>query len=174
MALTLTATPGGSDSNAYVTVADAIEYAGYRVGGAAFTGLTDDQKIQALVTAASDIDTLEEDPGFVGDRYAADQTLAWPRDVAELPANLVKANIELAISYATAFARGTDVLNRQLGNGNIKRDKTGPLETEYFAVGPTSATAIERFPPVVQRLLAGLVLQPSDNAWGSAEVVRGS
>ncbi len=173
MPISVIATPGAEDANAYSTVEEAAEYASYRVGGAAFMALTDDQKVQALVTAASDINTLETIPGFVGSRYSDEQSLAWPRDSANLPANLVAANIELAMYYASAFSTGSDVLNRDTANGNVKRKRIGPLETEWFAPNSASATAFERLPPVVQRLLYDLVLHvPS--AWGSAEVRRGS
>jgi hypothetical protein len=177
MPLTLNADVGDPSANAYPTVAEAEEYASYRVGGAAFIALTGDQKIQALVTATSDIDTLEDDPGFLDDRDDDEQALAFPRGgTGELPRNLVNATIELAMSYAPAFAAGstTDVLATSSGNGNIKRDKTGPLETEYFEPGTTAATAFERFPAVVQRLLFALVVQTPQNAWGSATVSRGS
>lgn len=182
MPLELEATPGADDANAYVTVDDAEAYASYRVGSAAFLALTDDQKIQALVTATRDIDTLEDDPGFVGERASEDQALAWPRtgtDTAasdELPRSLVNATIELAMSYAPAFESGStlDVLNADTGNGNIKREKTGPLETEFFAAGSVSATAFARFPAVVQRLLSAVVLLPDTSTWGAATVSRGS
>lgn len=176
MPLTLIATSGAADANAYATVAEATTYADYRVGGAAFIALTSDQKIQALVTATRDIDTLEDDPGFTGDRFFAVQALAWPRDEAALPRNLVRANIELAMSYAPAFAAGstTDVLNADPGNGNIQEETVGPITTVYFAPGSTAATAFERFPAIVQRLLYSLVIHPASSSWGSAVVSRGS
>jgi hypothetical protein len=180
--LELEAEPGADDANAYATVEEAEAYAAYRVGSAAFLALTTDQKIQALVTATSDIDTLEADPGFVGDRASDDQALAWPRtgtddyDDDELPRSLVNATIELAMSYAPAFATGStiDPLATEAGNGNIKREKVGPLETEYFAAGETGATAFTRFPAVVQRLLFAIVRLPDTSSWGSATVSRGS
>lgn len=174
MPLTLVATPAAVNANAYATVAEAIAYADYRVGGAAFIALTSDQKIQALVTATTDIDTVEDDPGFIGERYTGTQALEWPRDSAVLPIDLVRANIELAMSYAPAFTAGTDVLNAVVGNGNIKEDTVGPLTTVYFEAGTVGATALERFPAIVQRLLFGLVLHPVENEWGSAIVTRGS
>lgn len=181
MPLELEATPGAEDANAYATVEEAEAYAAYRIGGAAFVALTDDQKIQALVTAAREIDTLEADPGFIGDRTDDDQVLAWPRsgtdfDDDQLPTSLINANIELAISYAPAFAAGFsgDVLTNNASNGNIKSETVGPLSTEYFQAGAVSATALERLPAVVQRLLTGLVVQTSADSWGSATVQRGS
>jgi hypothetical protein len=181
MPLVLEATPGADDANAYATVAEADEYTSYRVGSAAWAALTADQKIQALVTAAGDIDTLENDPGFIGERTDDLQSMAWPRtgtDYADdgLPLTRVNATIELAMTYAPAFATGstTDVLATESGNGNITREKVGPLETEYFAAGSGGATAFTRFPAVVQRLLFALVQLPADAGWGSATVTRGS
>lgn len=176
MPLTLVATVGDPDANAYITVADAEEYASYRVGAVAWEALTSNQKIQTLVTAATEIDTLEGDPGFLYDRASTTQALAFPRTDSplSLPAILVKANAELAFKYATAFATGADPLGSISGNGNIKREKVGPIETEYFAAGSTAATTFERFPAVVQRLLYSLVNIPLPSGWGSALVERGT
>lgn len=181
MPLTLDATVGGPAANSYSTVAGADTHAEYRIGGAAFIALTADQKIQALVTAARDIDTLELEPGFLGDRVDDVQALAWPRSGTdypddELPDSLVRANIELAMSYAPAFVVGYtgDVLNQNRTDGNVKEKTVDVLTTVWFEPRTTEATALERFPDVVQRLLAGLVVTVSDQAWGSAVVERGS
>lgn len=176
MALVLIATVGTADANSYATVAEADEYASYRVGGAAFIALTSDQKIQALVTATSDIDTLEALPGLLGDRYTDTQALAFPRDDATLPDTLVPATIELAMSYAPAFATGStiDVLNQNRTDGNVKRKVVDVLETEWFAPRTTEATVLDRFPDVVQRLLMPLVVPDASQAWGTGVVVRGS
>ena len=176
MPLTLVATPGAANANAYATQAAAITHAQYRVGGAAFIALTSDQQIQALVTAASDIDAIGDGvAGFIGDRATATQSMEWPRDAGTLPANLVEANIELAMSYAPAFVTGYtgDVLNPSRSDGTIKRKKVDVLETEWFEARTTEATALERFPDVVQRLLSSLIRIVA--TWGgSAIVARGS
>lgn len=162
------------------------------MGGAAWLGLTPDQKIQALVTEARDLDSIENvSPGFVGgflgDRASTTQAMAWPRsgtpyDSTSIPVNLVEANIELAFLAVPAFAAGAtiDVLNEDPNVGNIKRKKTDILEKEYFAprfIAPqaTQATAIQRFPAFVQRLLLPLVVVAS-SYWreGTAVVTRGS
>lgn len=186
--LTLDATPGGPASNSYATVAQAVALASYRIGGAAFVALTSDQQIQALVTAARDIDSSAGvSPGFIGgfigDQASDAQAMAWPRTgtvYAALPADLVSANIELAISYAPLFVSGGDPLNEDPNVGNIKIDKTDVLSTEYFAprfIAPytTPAQAVQRFPAIVQRLLLDLLVVPS-SLWraGSAVVSRGS
>lgn len=175
MPLTLIATPGATNANSYATVDDADTLASYRVGGAAFVALTSDQKIQALVTATRAIDTLEAYPGFIGSRYLPTQALAWPRGAATLPIALVNADIELAMTYATALTTSPvpDVLNATTGNGNIKVDQVGPISTEYFEATEPVANTLERFPAVVQALLYGLVLRVIEG-WGSALVTRGS
>lgn len=173
MPLTLDATVGSENANSYATVTEAVAHAEYRVGGAAFIALDEEQQIQALVTATSEIDALEYEPGLVGERYTEDQALAFPRDTGDVPRRIKKATIELAMSYAPAFAAGTDPLNADVSNGNIKREKVGPLETEFFAAFTTPASAIERFPASVQRWLAEFVVTTT-TGWGSASVGRGS
>lgn len=173
--MSLVATSGAANANAYADAATAQAYAETRVGSAAFLALNDDQQEQALITAASEMDTLEAVPGFLGTRYSTTQALAFPRGAtATLPVNLVRANIELAMSYAAAVVAGTDPLSADVGNGNIKEDTVGPITTVYFAPGAVGATAVERFPAFVQRLLYALLIQPAASGWGSAEVSRGS
>lgn len=185
MPLTLVATAGASNANAYADVATASAAAAYRIGAdaVAWLALSADQKIQSLVTATRDIDTLL----FTGDRATSTQALEWPRtgtDYADtvLPATLVSATIELAFSYAPAFAVGAtiDPLNPDTTAARLKREKVGPLESEWFApaTGPdvygAEATGLERFPGIVQRLLAPLLWLAAVNTWGSAAVVRTS
>jgi len=196
MPLVLDASVGGAASNAYATQAQAIAAAGYRIGpnGTAFVALTSDQQIQALVSAASDIDSLESARvvgippvadgwliEFLGDRASSTQSMEWPRinagDFASnvLPANLVEANIELAFTYAPLFAAGTtDPLNLDTSAARVKRKTVDVLTTEYFEAGPR-AEALERFPAMVQRLLASLVSYTKIvGNWGSAVVARAS
>lgn len=167
--------------------ADAADAAAeLRVGGSAWLALTGDQKDAALATASRDIDSMEEVApsfvgGFIGERSNANQPLAWPRTGTEYsstawPQRLVDATIELAFTYAPAFAAGAtiDVLNADAGNGNIKREKIGPVETEFFTARATAATAIERFPWMVQRLLAPLIRVARADTWGSGTVTRAS
>jgi hypothetical protein len=76
---------------------------------------------------------------WAGRRVYQTQALDWPRyDVClddfvvvsnTVPVEVVNACIDLAVR-ATA---GTELLpDLDVGNNQIKRDKTGPLETEYF------------------------------------------
>lgn len=177
MALDLFETPAAANANSYASVDEAVEYAQYRVGGAAFVALAtsdEDKFIQTLVTATREIDTLEDVPGFAGSRYTTTQALAFPRGAATLPASLVRATIELAMTYTAAVVDGTTDVLADASNGNIKEDTVGPITTIYFEKGTPAATAFERFPPVVQRLLYALTLVPTVAGWGSATVSRGS
>lgn len=173
MPLVLIATPGAANANSYATVAEADAHASYRVGGAAFTALTSDQKIQALVTATRDIDSIGGAPyGFLGEPTTETQSLEWPRDVeVGLPAALVEATIELAMSYVPLFATSASPFVDPTP-ANIKSESVGPISTEYFAPGD-GATSLDRFPAIVQRLLLSLI-RATANAWGAATVTRSS
>lgn len=155
--------------------ADAV--ADLRVGGAAFKALEGEDKDRAAATATADLDTVD----WIGERVDPDQLLAWPRtgtdfDEDAWPQRVIDAAIELMFSYVPAFATGAtiDVLNPDAVEPNIKREKVGPLDTEYFAPRTVDATALERFPAVVQRLLAPLVRTPDAAAWGTGASVRTS
>lgn len=189
MSLTLVADVGAENANAYTDVVTADAWLALRVGAGAWAGFDGDLKIQALVTATRDIDAIEgteSDAGvlqyFVGERATDIQALEWPRtgtDYADdaLPERLIQATIELAFVYATqATADATaDVLNPDTNNGNIKVEKVGPISTEYFAATAATATAIERLPAVVQRLLGPLLrVAYLVGQYGSAQVYRGS
>lgn len=173
MPLVLDASVGGAASNSYSSVAAADLYATYRIGGAAFAALTSDQKIQALVTATRDIDSIGGAPyGFLGEPTIDTQALEWPRDVEPgLPAVLVEATIELAMSYAPLFASGGSPFVDPT-SANIKSETVGPISTEYFEPGD-GATSLDRFPAIVQRLLSSLI-RVTANVWGAASVTRGS
>lgn len=143
----------------------------------AWEDLESEQKDGALATAARDLDTVD----WIGERASDEQELEWPRTGTDYsddawPELLVRANIALALSYAPAFATGAtaNVLNPDPADRNIKKEKVGQLETEYFVARTVEATALERFPEEVQRLLYSLVRRVDANAWGSATVTRGS
>lgn len=181
MAIEVTADP---DATTYADTATADTVAETRVGGSAWTELSDDDKLAALITATRDVDTLD----WIGDRASNAQALEWPRTNAvdsngiaysddTWPTRLVNAVIELAFTYALPIAAGTNPLAVDTQAGNIKRKKIGPLETEYFGATATTSvdvTTLARFPAIVQNLLAPLVRMPSTLAWGSAIARRGS
>jgi hypothetical protein len=172
VALTLVATPGANNANAYADVSEADLELSYRVGGEAWADETPDQKIQALVTAASMIDALP----LTGEPSSDTQSMQFPRDGDdEIPWQVFKANIVLALDLARKRQAGTvDVVNPALSN--TKRAKSGDDEVEFFqqASDLTDPYGLSSLPLEVQRLLSLFVLTPASFAWGSATVTRTS
>lgn len=178
MPLALDASVGGAASNSYATVAAAESAATFRAGGnaTAWVALTPDQKVMSLVTATRDIDTVR----FKGGRASTTQALEWPRTGTQyasniLPKPLVDATIELAFSYAPAFAAGASVdpLNADDSAARIKREQVGEVEVEYFTPPSAPGEQLARLPAIVQRLLAPLVWVAS-GGWGRSTVARAS
>jgi hypothetical protein len=172
MALTLVATPGAADANAYATVAEADDELSYRVGGEAWDTETPDQKIQDLVTAASVIDALI----LTGEASTDTQSMAFPRNGDdEVPLEVWKANIVLALEIAKKRQAGVvDVVNPALSN--VQRARSGDDEVQFFQqstdlIDPYSLSSL---PLEVQRLLTPFVVIFSTIGWGSAEVTRTS
>lgn len=117
--------------------------------GVSYAGKTDDEITQALVRASSYIDGAYRAsfPGYKTGRR--EQVLEWPRTNAtdgaanslpsdEVPVEIENATYEGAIrELASPGSLAPDV---EAGGGGIKREKVGPIETEYFSNGSTTAT----------------------------------
>ncbi len=180
MPLVLDATAGGASSNSYVSLADAETYFEGRPFASAWNDADQPEKEQALVYATTILDR-ERWAGAKGTTYnaALTQTLAWPRrwvptlewdaapqlisewfiDTATgyyseltVPTPIVRATCELALEILRAG--DTDPFSVD-DTSNIKREKTGPLETEYFA--PTNPTTGLGLFPAVVALIAPLL-----------------
>jgi hypothetical protein len=139
MPLLLTTTPGSA--NAYADRLSVLAVAAYRgVSGSVFLDLTEDQQIAAIATTAAEIDSF----------VVSAASLAG---ASVFPPSMVRANQELAIARAAAFGDNAtgDPLTPVVRT--IKRDKTGPLETEFFAPTVTDPASVQALPPVVQRLI---------------------
>lgn len=179
------------DATTYATVDQVRATANARGGAAkaAIAALVDDADLLGGLTARTlDIDTLP----WIGDRASADQALEWPRTDAidangveysddAWPTRLVNAVIEQVIADAIAGKLGssatTDPVNPSLTTSNLKRQKIGPLEKEFFAPTATvvDLTSVARFAPIVQNLLAPLLRDDNTaGEWGSSTVVRSS
>lgn len=172
--MSLDTTPSGSAANSYSSVAAALVRAALDVRSATFVAL-DDETLQEpyLAMATVEIDAaLLETGSLIGDKADADQALELPRDSdTTIDVRAVLATQLLAFYLAERASLGeigTPIAN----NGNVKRDKTGPLETEYFAPSVTS-TAFDALPSYVRALLTPL-LASTRAVWGSAVVTRGS
>jgi hypothetical protein len=107
-----------------------------RVGGEAWADETPDQKIQALVTAASMIDALP----LIGEPSSDTQSMQFPRDGDdEIPLAVWKANIVLALDVARKRQAGTvDVVNPAIST--TKRAKVATTRSSSSSSHPSSPT----------------------------------
>lgn len=117
--------------------------------GTSYAGYTDDEIAQALVRATSYIDGAYRAsfPGYKTERRG--QALEWPRTGATDAVGEALATDEVPVEIENATYEGAarelaepGSLNPDIaaGGGGIKREKVGPLETEYFSNGSMSAT----------------------------------
>lgn len=158
MALTVETGSGLSTSDALVSVSAADAYHA-ALGNAAWTG-TDSLKEEAIRRA-----TVFLSNGYRWDGLRTNgrsQALAWPRSGCvdaeghgiqpnEIPAEVVKACSEIALrELASPGSMSPDVVKADA----VKREKVGPIETEYTAV---STSAFDHRPTL---LLVGEMLAP--------------
>ena len=145
---------GLADAESYASVA-AADARCASLGLTAWAGLAEADKEIALRRATLFMATYRT--RWAGRRVYQDQALDWPRyNVAvdgftvpstTVPSDVVNACIDLAVRAGS----GEDLLpDLDSGSNAIKKDKTGPLETEYFQ---NTTDARERF-VAVDALLA--------------------
>jgi hypothetical protein len=146
----------GADS--YVTVAEIKAYADKR-------GLTypaDDAQTEILATMATD---YLQNKCYIGELVSPNvQPLLWPRsDVwvnglelssTAIPDDIKNAQIELALAQYQQ-----NILNDGSESGtDIKREKTGEIETEYYEGGKSSVFNSQRVNLYLQKYLAPIGL----------------
>ena len=162
---------GLSDAESYasVTAADARCVS---LGSTAWAGLAESDKEIALRKAMIFMATYRT--RWAGRRVYQHQALDWPRynvvaDGFIVPSNIVPADVVNAcIDLAVRAGSGEDLLpDLDTGSNAIKKDKTGPLETEYFQ---NTTDARERF-VAVDALLAPYF--GSAGGGNSIKVIRG-
>ncbi|MGK5040439.1 DnaT-like ssDNA-binding protein [Janthinobacterium sp. GB1R12] len=145
---------GLADAESYASVA-AADARCASLGMTSWAALADADKEIALRKAALFMATYRT--RWTGRRVYQHQALDWPRynvvvdgftvPSTSVPADVVNACVDLAVRAG----RGEDLLpDLDTGSNAIKKDKTGPLETEYFQ---NTADARERF-VAVDALLA--------------------
>jgi hypothetical protein len=157
VAVTIVATPGASDANAFASEDAMALYCEARLGGEAWTG--SDAQLAALVEATRDLNTLP----WIGRRATATQALAWPRiDVPDsdaptpnafvsettIPAAVRDATCELALQYVLAPS-AVGIADPQTG---VIRKKVGPLETEWSDRPGARRTGLGKYTRVLQLL----------------------
>lgn len=103
----------------------------------------DDDRLAALIRGSQAVDGLYE-PRFAGRRAAGyDQALSWPRSGA-VTANgeaIAEDAVPLPVTYAAYEAAAVELAEPGsltpviVAARTVKREKVGPLETEYAAAG---------------------------------------
>lgn len=123
---------GVINANSYVSVDDFKTYA----EGRGITLPTSDDAIASLLIEAYDFVTTYECK-FSGSRtFPLEQTGAWPRtdafmNGAELPNNVIPGPVKTAqMQIAIAANTGIVLFPSQTGAA-VKREKIGPIDTEY-------------------------------------------
>lgn len=158
-----------ADTYASLEAADARNAA---LGVADWDALAEAAKEIALRRATIFMATYRE--RWAGSRMSSMQALDWPRynvvvygfivPSTIVPDDVVNACIDLAVRAG----RGEELLpDLDTGSNAIKKDKTGPLETEYFQ---NTTDARERF-VAVDALLAPYF--GSNGGGNSIKVIRG-
>lgn len=148
MTITIVATPGASDANSYLTVADADTLAEERLGTLTWSTASDTNKKKALVQATRYMDTL----AFIGEKASTTQALLWPRTGAscgdksyeddEIPIEVQDATFDLAEGLlndpglisgqgVTPSTATTGELVTGVPNADLKRLKLDVMELEW-------------------------------------------
>lgn len=172
--MALVTTPSAADATSYSSVAAALARAALDPRGTTFAALASDALREPFLAMATiEIDAaLLETGRLIGDKAVATQALEMPRGTdTTIDGRVVLATQLMAFHLAERSALGeigTPIAN----TGNIKRDKTDVLETEYFAPS-AGASAFEALPAAVRALLTPLLLT-SRTLWGSALATRAS
>lgn len=148
-----TITIGAVDYHSYATVAEADSYLEADFTATAWRDEEDeDQKARALVTASRLLDRLV----WLGEKTDEDQTTAWPRDGVPgvddgtTPQQVADATCVLA----SMILDGNEVVTSPSQASNIKRQKAGSVEQEFFRPGGATNA---RLPLPVAELLRGLL-----------------
>lgn len=154
MTLTIEAGAGLSDAESYASIA-AADARCASLGLSVWAAMTEASKEIALRKATQFMATYRT--RWAGRRVYQHQALDWPRynvmvDGFTVPSTIVPVDVVNAcIDLAVRAGSGEDLLpDLDTGSNAIKKDKTGPLETEYFQ---NTTDARERF-VAVDALLA--------------------
>jgi len=166
MSLTVEDGTGLATADTYLSRADAETYHDER-GNTAWASLTDAEKDAALRYGTTTLDGLYS---WTGTLISTTQALGWPRSGASdhdgryiasdaVPTCIQHATCELALLHASS------ALNAHYERGGaIRRERVGPLETEY-----APGASVEPALPVLDHIVGGLGTRRS---WTAREVER--
>lgn len=136
---------GRSNSDSYASIAMADTRC--LALGLAYWQTLDESAKEVALRKATQFMLANYRSRWAGRRVNREQALDWPRygvcvDGFELASNVVPVDVVNAcIDLALRAASGVELLpDLDVGNNQVKRDKTGPLETEYFQNNVDAAT----------------------------------
>lgn len=165
MAVTLVATIGAADANAYITRAAADTYLNLRLNASAWSNASVDDQAKALIEATRDLDALP----WRGIRATDAQALAFPRDslvnpdatISDpavdypyyaddmIPERVLDATCELALEFLKA---GTTDLAALPTSTGIKSESVAGAITTVYETGLGRPQGLARFPRVLARI----------------------
>lgn len=131
------------DANSYATRAEIIAYAAAR-------GVTIADDAASDVFAIKAMDYIERQDFKGVPTYGipgVDQALQWPRDNVSYQGSYFEADAipkllkNAECEGAMLISQGIDLEPNRAAEQSVKREKVGPLETEFFAPAPFTATA---------------------------------
>lgn len=160
--LELDSTLSGESSESYISIATADAYHLKRSGNTAWSALSNDEKVRALIGATDLLERLD----YYGDKYSRTQALKFPRvyrnvsDGLSIPRFIEHAMAELALWVATSSstAQANRAARRAAG---VTSFRLGELSETYGEVGASSVTGtagtMAELPAPVSRLIEGWV-----------------
>jgi len=146
---------GVAGANSYVSLADADTYFADR-SNSTWAALDNTVKQKGLLDATEYVGSLYRG-SWLGSLYSTEQGLDWPRvgayDPEGRPLDGVPKDLQAAICrLALESATNGDLVTSQDRGGQVKREKIGPIETEYADGAPAGRTF-----PYLDDLLSSLV-----------------
>ena len=181
MAIVLVATPNGSTSNTYQTLADAQAIIDGLVLDAdviAWATATTDAKNRALYTAAQRLDRER----YLGARATDTQSMQWPRTGVRKPDTYINTYavgfpFRITTDYFTDTEIPTQIKQAQavlavfLNNNTDSLGLSGLEDYNSVSIGPISVTlnssspqaGADKVPPMMERYLTGLRISGPGN-----------
>nr|BDD45291.1 hypothetical protein 13 [bacterium] len=148
---------GVSNANSYVSEAEADAYFTAR-NNTTWASKTQAEKEAALIYATVYLDGHYY---WVGHIANESQSLGWARTWAydsegrEIPSNIVPQRVKDACCELALYALSNPLTPALARGGEVKRQKVGSLEVEYFEDANTEKTF-----PLVNNILSGLYKKP--------------
>jgi hypothetical protein len=122
------------EANSYIELTDVEKYLSSNIMKK-FDELSEEEQIDRIITASLFIDYSFN---WIGKRKTIEQGLNWPRLKVTFQGHSVPDNyIPVQIKKATAMAINLVIeygitFFQETGEAQVKKEKLGPLETEYF------------------------------------------